>query len=91
MLHYVKWYFSLHRIISQLQSAVKTKELFIEQLEEEKKEVIDAVTRPLDEQIRHLQAELNSKDRNTQVDILSGLKNIRVQHWPLSSLVRVKR
>ena len=69
---------------------MKAKELFIEQLEEEKKEVIDAVTRPLDEQIRHLQAELSGKDRNTQVDTLPGSKRIRVQHGPLSRLVRVR-
>ncbi|KAI0230013.1 hypothetical protein LSAT2_019584 [Lamellibrachia satsuma] len=62
-------------IITQLKSVIKTKELIIEQLEEEKKEVVAAVTRPLDEQTRHLEAELVNKEHEIQMLKKTGVGN----------------
>ena len=49
-------------VISQLRAAIKTKELIIEQIEEEKKEL----TQPLQERINDMQKELGQKDQQLQ-------------------------
>ena len=49
-------------VIAQLRSAIKTKELIIEQVEEEKKEL----TQPLEDKLFDLQKELAQKDQQLQ-------------------------
>jgi len=62
----------LFRIISQLKSVVQTKELIIEQQEAEKKEIVATVTRPLEEQIRHLEAKLGSKEPEVELEAINA-------------------
>lgn len=61
------------RIISQLQTALKTKELILEQTEEEKRDIAKDVKMPLEARIKQMERQIEAKDREIQVS----------KHWHL--------
>ena len=54
-------------MIDQLKNALKTKELILEQTEEEKKDVAKTTRLPLENRIKQLERRLEVKDREVQV------------------------
>ena len=54
-------------MIDQLKNALKTKELILEQTEEEKKDVAKTTRLPLENRIKQLERQLEVKDREVQV------------------------
>ena len=55
------------RVIDQLRNALKTKELVLEQTEEEKKDIAKETRLPLENKIKQLDRQLEVKDREVQV------------------------
>lgn len=54
-------------VISQLRSTIKTKELVIEQQEEEKKDAVKEAQALLGKKVNQLQQEVQKKDQEIQV------------------------